>query len=260
MGRKTTRKTRAYKGRFFTRERVYVCNDMMDGQMFPVFQKPGMRRAKCKPTSEIQKKLNRKRSIEHFKRLIYANFTEKDLVLHLDYSQSNLPETYEDSKRLVANFIDRLKRKYKKAGLELRYVTVNEYGARKGRIHHHIFLTGGLDRDEIEKTWGLGYANTRRLQYDEDDGLKGIVLYLSKQRNGYKRWNQSRNLVQPQAAEFDGKTSVEEMKEIAELIEEKRAHEYFEKIYPEFRLIEARYTKNSVNGQIYIEFEMRRRA
>ena len=49
-----------YQGRTFIRESVYVCGNYMDADIYPVFQKPGRRRSRCKPTSEIQKRLNQK--------------------------------------------------------------------------------------------------------------------------------------------------------------------------------------------------------
>ena len=47
-----------YTGRTFNRESVYVCGDYMDGDIYPVFQAPGKRRSRCKPTSEIQQKIS----------------------------------------------------------------------------------------------------------------------------------------------------------------------------------------------------------
>ena len=47
-----------YQGRTFIRESVYVCGNYMDADIYPVFQKPGRRRSRCKPTSEIQRRLN----------------------------------------------------------------------------------------------------------------------------------------------------------------------------------------------------------
>ena len=47
-----------YTGRTFNRESVYVCGDYMDGDIYPVFQAPGKRRSRCKPTSEIQQRKN----------------------------------------------------------------------------------------------------------------------------------------------------------------------------------------------------------
>ena len=52
-----------YRGRYFIRESVYVCGDYMDADIYPVFQPAGKRRARCKPTSAIQEKLNQKTAL-----------------------------------------------------------------------------------------------------------------------------------------------------------------------------------------------------
>ena len=56
----------------------------------------------------------------------------------------------------------------------LKYIVVTERGKKGGRIHHHITVNGGIDRDELESLWGLGYANSRRLQFTEN-GLAGLA-------------------------------------------------------------------------------------
>ena len=45
---------RKYQGRTFVRETAYVCGDYMDADIYPVFQQPGIRRAKSKPTSAVE--------------------------------------------------------------------------------------------------------------------------------------------------------------------------------------------------------------
>ena len=51
-----------YKGRYFYREQIYVCGDYIDADVYPVFQKPGVRRKKSKPSSEIQVRKNKRNS------------------------------------------------------------------------------------------------------------------------------------------------------------------------------------------------------
>ena len=84
-----------YTGRTFNRESVYVCGDYMDGDIYPVFQAPGKRRSRCKPTSEIQQKLNQKNAEKKLTRLVHSNFTEDDIALHLTYRPGEEPQTEE---------------------------------------------------------------------------------------------------------------------------------------------------------------------
>ena len=55
----------------------------------------------------------------------------------------------------------RLKRLYKANGKELKYIYVTEVSS-KGRVHHHLLINRGVDRDAIEKAWGNGWANSKR--------------------------------------------------------------------------------------------------
>ena len=247
-----------YKGKTFNREQVYVCGEYMDADIYPVFQKPGARRKRCKPTSEIQAKLNQRNAEKKLTRLVHNNFTENDIALHLTYRNGEEPENEADALRVLGNFIKRLKRRYKKAGKELKYISCTEYGKKTGRVHHHLIINGGYDRDEIEKLWGRGYANSKRLQFEED-GVKGLARYIAKDKHFFKRWNQSRNLDIPEAAQHDGQLNMDDIAEIKEAIDSKNAYQYFEERYPDFELVEAVYTKNNINRGIYIHFEMRRR-
>ena len=247
-----------YKGKTFNREQVYVCGEYMDADIYPVFQKPGARRKRCKPTSEIQAKLNQRNAEKKLTRLVHNNFTENDIALHLTYRNGEEPENEADALRVLGNFIKRLKRRYKKAGKELKYISCTEYGKKTGRVHHHLIINGGYDRDEIEKLWGRGYANSKRLQFEED-GVTGLARYIAKDKHFFKRWNQSRNLDIPEAAQYDGQLNMDDIAEIKEAIDSKNAYQYFEERYPDFELVEAVYTKNNINRGIYIHFEMRRR-
>ena len=247
-----------YNGKTFNRETVYICGDYMDGAIYPIFQRPGMRRAKCRPTSDIQARLNQRNAEKKLTRLIHNNFTSEDLALHLTYRGGSEPMSEEDAQRILGNFTRRLKRRYKKLGLELKYISCTEYGSHGGRCHHHLIINGGLDRDTIEKLWGRGYANSKRLQFEED-GVAGLTHYIAKDKHFYKRWNRSRNLDIPEPAQYDARLSMENVEELQEAIESKNAHQLFEEKYPDFELVEANYIKNSVNRGIYIQFEMRRR-
>ena len=247
-----------YKGKTFNREQVYVCGEYMDADIYPVFQKPGARRKRCKPTSEIQAKLNQRNAEKKLTRLVHNNFTENDIALHLTYRNGEEPENEADALRVLGNFIRRLKRRYKKAVKELKYISCTEYGKKTGRVHHHLIINGGYDRDEIEKLWGRGYANSKRLQFEED-GVTGLARYIAKDKHFFKRWNQSRNLDIPEAAQYDGRLNMDDIAEIKEAIDSKSAYQYFEERYPDFELVEAVYTQNNINRGIYIHFEMRRR-
>ena len=247
-----------YRGRQFQREQVYVCGDYIDADVYPVFQPAGKRRSRCRPTSDIQQKLNQRNAEKKLTRLVHLNFGPEDLALHLTYADGAEPLDEEDAARLLSNFIRRLKRLYKKLGIELKYISCTEYGKKSGRVHHHMILSGGADRDLIERAWGRGYANTKRLQFS-DDGVTGLAHYMAKDHRFFRRWNGSRNLLQPEPAVFDGKLSAADVGEICDAIDRRCAHAWFERRYPEWVLTEAWYEQNPINRGLYVHYAMRRR-
>ena len=246
-----------YTGRTFNREQVYICGEYLDGDIYPVFQPAGKRRKKCKPTSEIQTRLNQKNAEKRLTRIVHANFGADDLALHLTYRVT--PESEQDAMRLVRNYLRSLQRRYKRLGITFKYILSTEYGSRGGRIHHHMIISGGLDRDELERLWEHGYANSKRLQFT-DEGVTGLAHYIVKDRHFYKRWSGSRNLVKPEPAQFDGQLTMEDVSELAEAVEDGTAYSWFEDRYPDFELISCEPYRNNINRGIYIHFEMRRRS
>lgn len=248
-----------YQGRYFNRSRVNVCGEYMDGDIYPVFQPAGKRRKRCNPTKEIQKRLNQKNAEKKLTRIANLNFTKMDLALHLTYRDDAMPASIEEAERIMDNFIKRLRRLYKKLGIELRYIRSIERGAKNGRIHHHLMLTGGADRDELEELWGNGYANSKRLQFD-DKGITDLAHYMVKDRVTYKRWSGSRNLVKPEPEVRDNQFTMGDIEDIIDLIETKNIWGYFEALYPGYELVDASYIKNDVNLKYYIHFAMRRKS
>lgn len=246
-----------YKGRWFIRENVYICGDYMDADIYPVFQSVGKRRSKCNPTSEIQEKLNQRNAEKKLTRLIHTNFTEEDIALHLTYRDGCVPNTPEEAQKDLYNFIRRIKRRYKKIEIDFKYISCTEYGKSNGRVHHHLIASGGLDRDLVEKLWGRGYANSKRLQF-EDNGVAGLAHYVAKDKNFYKRWNQSKNLIQPEPFVRDAAISQKELSVMENAIESKKAWQYFSALYPEFTLTDAAASRNAVNKGTYIHYEMRK--
>lgn len=254
---------RRYSGRYFIRKRVWRCGDYIEAETYPVFQKPGMRRAKCSPTREAQRRLNQRDAERRLTRIMHLNFTEKDYELDLTFAEV-ISET--DAMRELENYIKRLRRIYRKAEIELRYLYTIEVGKRSGRTHIHMTITGGIDRDVLEQCWGNGYANTRRLQFDEG-GLAGLAKYICKEgrpdaeteKRTYRRWSGSRNLKKPVPEVTDGEVTMQDMAEAVEAIERRDAAEDVRREWPGYELVEATAIRNTVNRGMYVCLSMCRR-
>lgn len=250
----------AYKGRSFIREKELYCGDRLDIDLYTVWQPKGKRRNKCKPTREIQQKLNERNSQEHMTRLALLNFQDrKDIALHLTYRKGQEPQTAEEVERDMQNYFRRVRRRRKKMGLPpMKYMWRWDRGERKGRIHIHVMMTGGIDRDELEEIWGMGYANTKRLQF-VDGTIAALTKYMGKNKKSYRRWNGSRNLTQPEPVIQDGKLTVEQMETVADAVERKVSAALFEAMFPGYELEDAGVMVNSINRQLYIRVAMRRK-
>lgn len=173
----------------------------LEVEMYPIFTGVKNRRTKkIKASSLKQKNLNDKNSKKHFVRVAHCNFREGDLMITLSYDDEHRPDSEKQANKDIVNYLRRIDYFRKKNGMEeLKYMAVIEYReAQEGKnikIHHHLIMNS-MDRDDAERIWGKGYANTIRMTEDEN-GLEGITRYIIKDPKGRKRVKQSRNLQQP---------------------------------------------------------------
>ena len=236
------------------REVKYDCGEFLDVEFFPVYKKAKSRRGKFAPSSDAQKVLNEKRSKRRFVRLVHSNFTSSDYALHVTYDDFNMPEDEMAAKKNLQNFLRKLRRLYKKYGIELKYISVTEKGKRSMRLHHHLIISGGVSRDEIEMLWGKGRANTKRLQFD-DNGVAGLSHYITKQALFYRRWNGSKNLIDPDVTSNDYRYSRKKAYNICRY-EDK---ELVRKLYPGYDLSHIEFTESDVGGEYYGFLRLRKR-
>lgn len=245
----------AYHGRYFIRKRVWRCGAYTEVELYPVFQPPGKRRGKCRPTKECQKRLNERDAREKLARLLRMNFSENDLEVDLTYAR---PESAEGAVKDLRRFLREIRKIWRSEGAELKYVYTQEQGKKSGRIHFHLVLNAGpLSRDGIEDLWQHGYANARRLRMDET-GVSGLADYLTKQERslGQRRWSCSRNLTRPEPEISDGSTRIGEMLDLAEEIDRRNAADLVRREWPGMTLVEAEALRNAVNRGLYVRLSM----
>ena len=226
--------------------------------------KAGRKRGKKeKISAPKQQSLNDRNSRRYFTQTVNGNFTEADLHVTVTYKNGTLPKSIEEAKRLCANFLRRIQHARKKQGLPpLKYVLVHSVTSgmdgSPARVHHHIIMNGGLDRDAIETIWGLGYANADRLQFQEGS-LEGLTHYLIKQSKGDKRWSSSRNLIRPYATNNDSSWT---LRAVEKLAKDNPPREYWEKRFPGWTLTDNTYgmtlVYNDVTATWSVYLKMRR--
>ena len=234
------------------REKSYKCGDYKEVYVYPVYAttaKVGSRRRKAKPTGEAQARLNKRISENNLVRLLNANFTSSDLAFDLTYRDDQNPSTDKQALRELQNFLRRLKRYRKQHGLPpLKYIAVTARGEKKGRVHHHLVINGGVGINVLALLWGKGYTKAAPLQFDET-GLIAKGKYMAKQALGYKSFSTSQNLHHPQPTSRDGRLSQRKAMELCIDIYNK---ESFESMYEGYAFAEAKSFYNEINGGIYL--------
>lgn len=265
------------------RTRTTKAGTRLEAEVYPIFgrsMEATARREKQNMTAERQNQLNTRRAKRRLILLMENNFkVDEDVHVTLTYRDepslrrgdpsTALRSAQDDMMKRVRkdmrNFLNRVKRLREKRGLEeLKYIYSIGHDADK-RIHVHCVMNGGIGRDQLEKMWGKGYANTMRLQ-NQGKGLQGMANYLYKQnekakdageRIGFHMWSGSRNLRKPKEHTSDTKISNRKVKMIAQNFRAMAA-EILERVYPGYKLEDGRvYYSDVVNG-VYIRCVMRK--
>ena len=250
---------RAYRKRY--REQKYFYGDYAEINIYPVYEYPkaGRRKRIRKPSKACQVKLNQKNAERQLNRIIGANFTNEDYKLELTYSDEHLPDSLERAKKDLCNFFGKLRRLRKKLGLsELKYIWSVEVGSRKGRIHFHLIINGGIALKDIQKKWGKGYVDkVKPLMFDET-GVQGIAKYFCKQKLSedgsidgkyQKRYQCSLNCIKPEPKCNDFKYTKRKVTEIADDCENRRM---IEALYSGYFCAECKPFWNEMNGEHYL--------
>ncbi|CAK7002539.1 hypothetical protein [Tissierella sp.] len=261
------------KRKNFIREKKIFCGDYLEVDIIPKTKidkrTPEKRNKKKKVSAPKQRRLNDKNARRYFIQLVNTNFNEDDLHLNVTYSDDELPASIEEAEKEVKNYIRRIDYRRKKEGLPpTRYVLVTEGTVEKGgediiRIHHHLYINGGLDRDVVESLWRrrrrkgekegkrIGYVNADRLQ-PNNFGLEGLSRYLMKNPKGKKRWSCSQNLERPTQRNNDHRYTKREVERIVKDYSEDQT--YWEKKYPGYWFTECKTEYNDLTGwSIYLK-------
>lgn len=198
----------------FVREQRHVCVDnYMEIDLYPISEREkgaSLSAKRRQASSRIQQNLNARNARRYFIQLLNANFTESDIHWTGTYDDAHLPDSIEQADHDLELFLRRVRSQSRKRGLPApRFIAVTEWreegdGLPAVRVHHHVVLSCGLSRDELERLWyrgkdkeRLGITNADRLQFDRES-LERLANYLTKYTNRKRRWRQSRGLEKPQ--------------------------------------------------------------
>lgn len=246
-------------------EHHYVAKTISAGNMFevelyPIFNKKDFQEFKIKRKSKkAQKNLNDRNSRKQFIRLINSNFTKDDYIMHLTYSNENLPPSIEDAEKEVYKLIRKINYRRKKKKLQnAKYIYVTEYDPQKKiRVHHHLIIEGGIDRKVMKDLWTNGIRiKVEELEPDEYV-LSGLANYLSKDPKGKKRWKASKGLKQPR--ERKSYTSFSKKKIRNMIADDTNVSVYMNSNYKSKTYLDHEIRYNKVNHMYYIYVRMRKK-
>lgn len=165
-----------------------------------------------KATPEIIKKQNQRNREKRMRRTIKANFTEGDLWVTLKYpkgTRKDVREVKDDLKK----YISTLRRRYKSADSELKFIYRFEIG-KLGGIHIHMIVPRirGADTElMIQKEWKHGRVNYQNLDNGDYEELAAYIVKLPDEsverqlsflpiedRKEFVKVSSSRNLIRPE--------------------------------------------------------------
>lgn len=211
-------------------------------------------------TSPAQRNLNDKNARRYFIRLVNTNFVPGDLFVTLGWDDEHMPESEEDAKKDIRNYVDRINRLRAKLGLgKMKYIYILAFDG-YARPHFHILMSGeGMDRDEVENKWGkCSRPNSKRLKPDEDFLLTGIATYITQNPHKKKRWVPSKNLKKPDEPTKSytkfRKKGVDKMVTDHEVLKAE-----LEKAYPGCTFLDAEIKYNGINACWYIYARLTRK-
>ncbi len=210
-------------------------------------------------SAEAIARANARNACKYFERKMNANFCYLDYRIDLTYADDRLPDASQ-AQRDAQNYLRRVKYACKRKGLPPpRYMGVSEgkrEGSRQKRVHHHIVISCGLSREELEAIWKKGRVRTDRLQADRY-GYTALARYLMKEPEGAKRYFCSRNLKEPVITVSDTKLSLRKAERIAQSAEE-NAPAIFLKLYPDHEFLDCQVKRSDFVAGVYIYVRLRK--
>lgn len=165
-----------------------------------------------KATPEVIKRQNQRNREKKMRRLIKANFSEGDLWLTLKYPKGTRKPVHE-IKDDLKKYIGTLRRRYKAADSELKFIYRFEIG-KQGGIHIHMVVPRirGADTEVmLQKEWKHGRVNYQNLDDGDYAELAAYIVKLPDEavekqlsfvpveyRKEFIKISTSRNLIRPE--------------------------------------------------------------
>ncbi len=265
------------------REKQIKSGPLLECDFFPITETGRKIPSKGAAQTKAQSEYNSRQAVKKLIRLVNANFDNTDILMHPTYNPANAPQTEEEARRDIVNYLRRMKNyrkseikklkryirehpedkalsdKLKKLEAPFKYIYAIEKqtyktGIYAGRVnwHFHMFMTGSGagDRDKAEELWPHGIRTNADRFRPEMWGPEAAARYISKDPQGSKRYACSRNLDKPKTKTKDGRVSARQLERWAkERIDDR---EFWERRYKGYKLLRCYPRLNPYNDRWYM--------
>lgn len=249
----------------------YATKTIKSGKVFEVEIYPWFNSLKDIPrvvldNGRSQNNLNDKNSRKRMIRTVNENFGKNDLWLTYTYEDESHPETQEQAKKNLTNYLRRVNRLRKKRGMKnAKYLYIMEWedGPEGTRCHYHVLMEKGIDRDTLEDMWHYAVRNDSTRLHPDEEGISGLAAYMAdkKRSKGERRWTSSKNLKKPKESVSHSKIkSRRQVERMAKDYEEIRAFFEKEKRWEKYQFLRAEVMYNEFNAAFYIHITARERS
>lgn len=145
----------------------------------------GEKRApKRKKTPEEIKAVNQANKEKTVRHLIKANFRPGDYFFTANFGDEYIGRSLASiKKKELRNFLERMRREYKKAGMPFKFIVALEIGARQKRPHIHVIMNSIPDLSHIvDKHWIYGGGMKPNYEHltDDPETPQRLADYITK--------------------------------------------------------------------------------
>ena len=108
------------------------------------------------PTSDWMQRINDRHCWESLSLWLHAYHSLDDLFVTLSYSDAWLPPTYLDAKKRLTAFLRKYREECRRLRIPHSYIYVLEGEHGDHRIHHHLIVYAGKQREVLRRLWIYG--------------------------------------------------------------------------------------------------------
>lgn len=144
------------------------------------YAKKSERGKNIKPTTKEQKKINKRLAQRKRQWTASSNFCNGDWYITLTYRKAERPQDNQTASKILSDTLGKLRRKLKRTGIPLYYMSSTERGE-KGAVHHHLLIKNNFNIGMLIELWKYGRIDTVSIY---TDSMAELSAYFTKDISG----------------------------------------------------------------------------